>query len=229
MSGVSASVLEALARALQLDDAERLHLSDLARASQPTGAWSRRRETTQRVRPAVQHLLDAMTGAAALVSNERLDVLGGNSLGYAVHSEMFVGPARPVNAARFVFLDPRARDFYVDWEQMANDIAAMLHSAAGRDPYDRDLTGLIDDLSARSEAFCTAWAAHKVCLHATGVKRFRHPVTGELHLNKERMDLATDSGLTIITFTAEPGSRSEQALRLLGSWAASTERSPPDS
>ena len=108
MSGVSESVLEAFARALQLDDAERAHLFDLARAAQPAGARPRRRQAKQRVRPEVQWILDAMTGAAAFVGNERLDILAANQLGRALFSELFAAPARPVNTARFVFLDPRA-------------------------------------------------------------------------------------------------------------------------
>jgi transcriptional regulator with XRE-family HTH domain len=140
MSGVSEGLLTALARALQLDDAERAHLFDLARAAQPTGAPPRRQRTRQLVRSTVQQILDAMTRAAALVNNERLDALGGNALGYALFSAMFAGPARPVNAARFVFLDPRSRDLYPDWELVASD------------PRDRNLFDLVGELSTRSDA-----------------------------------------------------------------------------
>ena len=222
MSGVSESVLEALARALQLDEAERAHLFDLARAAQPTPAPRRRRSAKQGVRPAVQHILDAITGAAAFVRNDRLDVLAGNQLGLALYSEMFISPVRPVNTARFVFLDPRARDLYVDWERSARDVVAVLRSAAGRDPYDRDLSDLIGELSTQSELFRTHWASHNVRFHISGLKRFHHPVVGDISLNYERLELAADSGLTIFTYTAEPGSRDEEALQLLGSWAATT-------
>jgi transcriptional regulator with XRE-family HTH domain len=222
MSGVSESVLNALAGALQLDEAERAHLFDLARAAQPSAFPRRRRQGRQRVRPAVQQILDAMTGAAAFVRNDRLDIIGGNQLGFTLYSEMFVGPARPVNTARFVFLDPRARDFYLDWDQAARDIVAVLRSAAGRDPYDRDLSDLVGELSTRSEEFRGHWASHNVRFHLNGVKHFHHPVVGELHLNFERLDLAADSGLTLFAYTAEPGSRDEEVLRLLGSWAATT-------
>jgi hypothetical protein len=172
------------------------------------------------VRPAVQQILDAMNGATAFVRNDRLDILGGNRLGYALYSEMFIGPPRPVNTARFVFLDPRARDFYVDWERAATDVVAVLRSAAGRNPHDRGLSDLVGELSTQSDAFRTRWAAHNVRFHVNGVKHFHHPVVGELSLNFERMDLAADPGLTIFTYTAEPGSKSEEALNLLGSWAA---------
>ena len=220
MSGVSDSVLDALARALQLDDAERAHLFDLARAAQPVLAPRRPRRAKQQVRPAVQQILDAITGGAAFVRNDRLDILAGNPLGYALYSEMFVAAARPVNTARFVFLDPRAPAFYLDWERAAREVVAVLRSAAGRDPYDRALSDLVGELSTQSELFRTHWASHNVRFLNNGIKHFNHPVVGELSLNFERLELAADDGLTIFTYTADPGSRHEEALRLLGSWAA---------
>ena len=168
MSGVSESVLEALARALQLDDAERAHLFDLARAAQPAGARPRRRQAKQRVRPEVQWILDAITGAAAFVGNDRLDILAANQLGRALFSELYAAPARPVNTARFVFLDPRAETFYADWDRAARETVAILRSAAGRDPHDRDLSDLVGELATQSEAFRTHWAAHNVRFHANG-------------------------------------------------------------
>ena len=222
-NGVSDSVLEALARALQLDDAERAHLFDLARAAQPTPARPRRRQAKPRVRPEVQWTLDAITGAAAFVSNERLDILAANQLGRALFSELYAAPARPVNTARFVFLDPRAEASYGDWDRVATESVAILRSAAGRDPYNRDLSDLVGELATQSEAFRTRWAAHNVRFHNTGVKHFNHPVVGELHLSYNRLDLAADPGLTLFTYTAEPGSRTDEALKLLGSWAATVD------
>jgi transcriptional regulator with XRE-family HTH domain len=222
MSGVSESVLEALVRALQLDEAERAHLFDLARAAGPTTTRPRRR-SPQKVRPSVQRILDAMTGVPAFAQNGRLDVLVANALGRALYSEMFADPVRPANHARFVFLSRRARGFYADWDRAANDTVAILRSEAGRDPYDRNLSDLIGELSTRSEEFRTRWAAHNVRIHRTGVKRFHHPVVGELTLTFEMMELAADPGLNILTYSAEPGSGSEQALGLLGSWAATLE------
>ena len=160
-NGVSDSVLEALARALQLDDAERAHLFDLARAAQPTPARPRRRQAKQHVRPEVQWTLDAITGAAAFVSNERLDLLAANQLGRALFSELYAAPARPVNTARFVFLDPRAEAFFGDWDRVASESAAILRSAAGRDPYNRELSDLVGELATQSEAFRTRWAAQR--------------------------------------------------------------------
>jgi transcriptional regulator with XRE-family HTH domain len=227
MSGVSESVLEALARALELDDAERAHLFDLARASQPSPVRSRRRQARQRVRPEVQWTLDAITGAAAFVGNERLDLLAANQLGRALFSELYAAPARPVNTARFVFLDPRAEASYGEWDRVATESVAILRSAAGRDPYNRDLSDLVGELATQSEAFRTRWAAHNVRFHNTGVKHFNHPVVGELHLTFNRLDIAADPGLTIFTYTAEPDSRSEEALKLLGSWAATVDPAEP--
>jgi transcriptional regulator with XRE-family HTH domain len=225
MNGVSDSVLQALARALQLDDAERAHLFNLARAAQPTVSPPRRRRpTTQTIRPSVQHILDAITGAPAFVRNDRLDILAANALGYALYSEMFASQGRPANAARFIFLDPRGRDFYPDWNKAASDTVAVLRASAGRDPYDRCLSDLVGELSTQSNEFRTLWAQHDVRQHITGIKHFHHPVVGDLSLTYDRLDLVADPGLTIFTYTAEPGSRHEQTLRLLGSWAATVEQ-----
>jgi transcriptional regulator with XRE-family HTH domain len=161
LTGASDNVLDALARAFQLDDAERAHLFDLARATHPLAQPPRRRPTKQHIRPSVQQLLDAMTGAAAHIGNHRLDILGANALGRALYLEMFDGQQRP-NAARYVFLDPRAREFYLDWERTTRDVVASLRSAAGRNPYDRDLTDLVGELSTRSEPFRQLWACHEV-------------------------------------------------------------------
>jgi transcriptional regulator with XRE-family HTH domain len=220
MSGVSESVLEALARALQLDDAERAHLFDLARAAQPTPVRPRRRQAKQRVRPEVQWTLDAITGAAAFVGNERLDLLAANQLGRALFSELYAAPARPVNTARFVFLDPRAEASYGDWDRVATETVAILRSAAGRDPHNRDLSDLVGELATQSEPFRTRWAAHNVRIHRTGTKTFHHPVVGDLSLTYEMMDLSAESGLALVAYTAEAGSKSAEALDLLGSWTA---------
>ena len=224
LSGVSESVLAALARALQLDEPERAHLFDLARAAQPTNP-TRRRPRKQRIRPGVQRILDAMTGAAAFVRNGRLDILAANRLGYALYSEMFAGGTDlPANTARFVFLDPRSTDFFTDWERVANEVVAILRSEAGRDPHDRGLSDLVGELSTQSETFRQRWAAHNVRFHDTGDKGFHHPVVGDLILTFETMELSADSGLTMFAFTAEPGSKSAEALSLLASWAATLDQ-----
>jgi transcriptional regulator with XRE-family HTH domain len=222
LKGVSESVLEALARALQLDEAERAHLFDLARAAGP--AARPRRRSARRIRPSVQRILDAMTGAPAFAQNGRLDILAANSLGRALYSEMFADPIGPANHARFIFLNPRSRDFYRDWERAANDTVAILRSEAGRDPYDRGLSDLVGELSTRSDEFRTRWAAHNVRIHQAGVKDFHHPVVGDLSLTYEMMELSADTGLAILAYSAEPNSRSEEALNLLGTWAATLDQ-----
>jgi transcriptional regulator with XRE-family HTH domain len=225
MKGVSDSVLEALARALQLDEAERAHLFDLARAVRTTSSPRRRPAPKRHVRPSIQQVLDALTGAAAIVHNARLDNLAANQLGRALYSDMFsraAGPA-PVNSARYVFLDPSAREFYVDWDRAASDVVAVLRTAAGRDPFDRGLSDLVGELSTQSAEFRTSWAAHNVRFHDTGTKDYHHRVVGDISLTYNRMELAADPGLAITIWTAEPGSESAEALSLLGSWAATQE------
>jgi len=227
VNGVSEGVLDALAGALRLDDAERAHLFDLARAAAPTSARPRRRHAArQRVRPELQWTLDAITGAAAYVGNDRLDVLATNALARALFSELYAAGTRPANHARFLFLDPRAEAFHVDWDRAASDTVAILRSAAARDPHDRELTDLVGQLATRSAAFRTRWAAHDVRFHAPRAKHFHHPAVGAIDLSFNRLDLPADHGLTLYTYAAEPGSRSEEALKLLGSWAASTTASP---
>jgi transcriptional regulator with XRE-family HTH domain len=221
-SGVSDGVLGALAHALQLDDAERAHLHDLARAANPV-APQRRRSTQQRVRPVVQRIVDAMT-TPAIVRNSRVDYLSANALGRALYAPVFESREQPANSARFTFLDPAAQAFYADWERTAKDLVAHLRSEAGRNPYDRDLSNLIGELSTRSQEFRTWWAAHNVRYHQTGVKRLQHPVVGEIELSYEVMELSADTGLTVAVYNAEPGSRAEQALDLLASWTATPDQ-----
>jgi len=222
LRGVSEIVLEALARGLGLDEAERAHLFDLARAAGPLSG-QRRRSTTTRVRPSVQRIIDAMTDAPALVQNARLDIFAANRLGYALYSEMDLTPGQPANHARFVFLDPRAERFFLDWERAADDTVTMLRAEAGRDPHDRSLTDLVGELSTQSDAFRIRWAAHDVRAHQAGAKRFHHPMVGDLTLTFEMLELAADPGLHVLALSAEPGSTSQHALNLLASWTATTE------
>jgi transcriptional regulator with XRE-family HTH domain len=222
LTGVSESVLEALARALRLDEAEREHLYDLARQAGrgPRTARAVRRRTTSELRPSVRHLLDAMTGAPAYVRNGRLDVLGANHLGRAVFAPIFQNISGRPNLARFIFLDARSRDFYRDWERLAEDVVALLRGEAGRHPFDRELTDLVGELSTRSEEFSTGWAAHNVRLHRSGVKRLHHPLVGDLSLAYESLDLTADEGLRLNAYSAPPGSPDREALDLIASWAA---------
>ncbi|MHB1567681.1 MAG: helix-turn-helix transcriptional regulator [Solirubrobacteraceae bacterium] len=227
-TGASDAVLDALADALRLDDAERAHLFDLARATSMITPRRRRRvggSRSQRVRPVVQRILDSIH-APATVSNMRGDYLAANQLGRALYAPLFESREQPPNSARFTFLDPAAQTFFIDWEKTAKDLVAALRQMAGRNPYDRALSDLVGELSTRSDAFRAWWAAHNVRYHQTGTKRLQHPVVGEIELSYEVMELAADTELRLAIFTAEPGSRSEEALNLLASWAATPEQLP---
>ncbi|MEQ3549250.1 helix-turn-helix transcriptional regulator [Pseudonocardia nematodicida] len=225
LSGVSEGVLDAIARALQLDDAERAHLFDLCRAAN-TPARPRRR-AVRAVRPVTRRIVEAITDVPALVRNRRLDVLVANPLGYALYAPLFPDPlhpdlSKPANLARFCFLDPRAVDLYPAWEAAADTSVALLRTEAGRDPFDRDLSDLVGELSTRSEAFRTRWARHDVRLHRTGIKTFHHPVVGDLELEFETMELAADDGLVLTAYSPAPGTPSHDAIALLANWVATT-------
>ena len=218
LGGASQSVLDSVANALQLDEAERDHLHDLARTSSIRVAAGR--PARRRVRPPVQWLLDSMTGTAAYVRNARIDILASNTLGRALYAPVFEMPGRP-NIARFVFLDPRSQEFFLEWPKVAGESAALLRTLAGENPYDQGLTELVGELSTRSDLFRTLWAAHDVRQHRTGVKRFHHPLVGEMTLAYESMELTADPGLRLNAYMAEPASPSAEAFNLLASWAGS--------
>jgi hypothetical protein len=170
-----------------------------------------------------------MTAAAAFIRNGRLDILAINPLGRAFYTPLYEVSARPVNLARYCFLDPSAEDFYPDWADAADTTVALLRTEAGRDPYNRALTDLVGELATRSDAFRTRWAAHDVRLHHTGTKRFRHPLVGDLSVGFNATELPADLGLTLTVYTAEPGSESAEKLALLASWAATSDREQPRS
>jgi transcription regulator MmyB-like protein/helix-turn-helix protein len=220
-TGVSEGVIDGVTHALHLDDAERAHLVDLLRTASPVRP-PRRRAARQQVRSTVQRVLDSMIGTPAFVLNARHDVLGANALGRALFSPMYADPAGP-NSARFTFLDPRAIEFFGDWDKVGNDVVALLRAQAGRDPYDRQLSDLIGELSTRSDEFRVRWAAHNVRIHTTGAKLFHHPVVGDIELAFDTFPLGADPSQTLVTYTAEPGSPSQDALNLLASWSASTD------
>lgn len=221
IGGVSDGVLDALASALRLDEAERAHLFDLARTASTSATRAIRAVGRRHVRPQVQWLLDAMGGTAAYVRNARTDLLAANALGRALYAPVFETPGRP-NVARFVFLDPHAADFFAEWPKVAAEAAALLRTLAGENPYDQGLTELVGELSTRSELFRTLWAAHDVRQHRTGTKRFHHPVVGDLTLSYESMELTADPGLRLNAYVAEPATPSAEALSLLASWVGTS-------
>lgn len=235
ISGVSEDVLNAVSRALQLDDAERAHLFDLARAA---GTRARTPRHAHKVRPGLQRMLDAMIDAPAIIRNGRMDLLAANRLGRAMYWPVFqtrlaapgrnlhpgATPGQPANIARFQFLDPAGPDFFPNWDTAADTTVALLRTEAGRDPYNADLTQLIGELSTRSADFRGRWAQHNVRLHHAGTKTFHHPAVGDLTLDYESMDLHADPGLNLTVYTAAPDTPSHDALRLLASWAATLDQ-----
>lgn len=216
LAGASDSVLESLARALQLDDVEREYLYDLARQS----PRPRSRYSPPKLRPVIQQVLDAITDAPAWVRNSRHDILATNQLARALHAAMLQHQPHPANSVRFVYLDPAARDFYREWERVAEDAAGFLRQEAAHAPYDRSMQELIGELSTQSELFRRNWAKHNVRTHRAGTKKLHHRLVGDLDLNFESADLASQPGLILVVYTAAPGSPSADGLKLLASLAA---------
>jgi transcriptional regulator with XRE-family HTH domain len=227
LAGASEEVLDAVANALQLDEAERAHLYDLAAAQRRRPA-RRAKKPRGPIPVSIQRVLDSMADTPAFVRNGRLDILATNRLGRALYAPLFAADApRLVNIARFKLLTPAGRDFFPDWETSLNTTVSLLRTEAGRAPHDSDLTGLIGELVTRSEEFRTAWAKHNVRLHHTGSKPFRHPEIGDIRLDFDAMDLPAQPGLTLTVYSAEPGTRDHDALLLLSAWAATEDLQAP--
>lgn len=215
--GVSDEVLDALAQALQLDEVERAHLLDLVHTANAARRASRHGRELDHVRPSVQRLLDSMVGVAAFVRNARLDILSANHLGYALYSPAFLNPSRPVNLARFVFLDRRSTEFYRDWDRIAHDSVGSLRAEAGRNP-DKKLTELIGELATRSDEFRVRWGGHDVRYYRSGTQPFHHPLVGDLDLDYDALEVPADPGLTIVAYSAASGSAALEGLGRLASW-----------
>ncbi|GGV02736.1 helix-turn-helix domain-containing protein [Streptomyces spectabilis] len=215
---VSAEVLDSIARALRLSNAEHAHLTHLAK---PTAHKKKRVAPTQTLRPALQHLLDAMETVPAYVGGRRSDILGWNRMATAVFGDWGALPREQRNWARLVFLDPAVRELFADtWDQKTSDMVSFLRMDAGCYPNDPQLSALVGELSVKSETFRKLWAAHDVREKGHGVKQLRHPLVGELTLSYETMRLDDDAEQYLVTYHAEPGSPSAEALRLLASWSA---------
>lgn len=222
VAGVSPAVLEGVATALQLDDVERAHLLHLVQAAggSHTLARPRPRPSSQWApSESLQWTLQAVTGGPAFVVNGRLDLLAANQLARAFFADIYNTDTMPPNMARYQFLDPAAVRFYPDWDVIADMTVDLLRTEAGRNPHDKELQDLVGELCSRSDAFRTRWEAHNVIRHGTGSKRFHHPVVGDLTLTWQGSALDAEPGLTFLVYTAQPGSPSEEALRLLASWS----------
>jgi len=214
--GASESVLDALARALQLDEAERSHLFDLARAVSGPRATAGRGRTTP-VRLSIVRILDTL-GSPAYARNRRGDIVVANTLCTALYGEVLSPGALPLNVARFVFLDPRSQEFFLDWDTVADDTVASLRTEVGRTPNDRLLSDLVGELATRSTAFAARWGKHDVRLHRTATKRLHNAVVGDLVLTGDALQLSGDD-LTLIVYTAPAGSAAQEKLDFLARWA----------
>ena len=223
--GASESVLGAVARALQLNDAEREYLFDLARTAPVTATARGRRQAATSVRTSVRRVLDHMT-LPAIVHNANQDILAANLMGRALYAPMFDMGDTP-NIARFVFLDPRAQDYFVDWPLIRRTQAAMMRLEAGRDPLNTELTALIGELSTRSPLFRQDWARQDVHEHRTGVKAFRHPEVGVVQVAFDVFEMPGETGLMVVTYSPPPGTETAEKFALLASWAASQELPSP--
>ncbi|MFJ3899809.1 helix-turn-helix domain-containing protein [Streptomyces sp. NPDC090083] len=229
LRGVSDSVLDALSLALRLDDTERTYLYSLSRAEgKAPSARTRRSAPRPAVRSSVARIIDAMPGLPASVMNNRLDTLAANPLGQALYAEMFADPTCGGNVARFAFFSPAARRFYVDWEHMARFAVGALRVEAGKHPYDRGLSNLIGELSTRSDSFRVMWGSQDVHVFRESTKRLNHPLVGDLELDQETLSLPDESGLSVVVYSAAPGTAAEEGLKLLASWSvpAGLERDP---
>ena len=230
ISGASPEILDAIARALRLDDAERAHLFDLAHAASPVARPPKRRSSKSWTpHTSLQWALDAVTSGPAFVRNGRMDLLAVNALARAFYRDVYDMPGQPPNLARFTFLDERGRDFHADWDTAADVVVSILRTEAGRDPHNKELHDLVGELSTRSQEFRRRWSSHNVRHHGAGFKTFRHPVVGEMTIAYEGLEMAAEPGLTLTIYSAEPGSPSEEALRLLASWAATEYAQQSDS
>lgn len=222
LRGVSDSVLESLAAALHLDEAERAHLLDLARAAAPSSASGTRRVRAD-VRPGVERILAGMTGTPAYVRNSRMDILAANTVCLALYAGILSPETLPLNLARFMFLDPRAQDFFIEWDTLSDDLAAALRSEAGRHPNDKALNSLIGDLATGSTEFSKRWARHNVRFHRSARKTLHNALVGDIELTGESLEIPGE-GLTIIAYTVEPESHAQEQLNFLASWSATQQR-----
>jgi hypothetical protein len=216
-------VLDAVARALQLSPTERDHLFHLTGTTASLRTVSTRRRAT--VRSSVQRILDGLADSPAFIGSSNRDLLAANSLGRATYSPIYDAfPGEAPNTARFMFLEPVARDFFIEWHSAAANLVANIRRELGADPLNPQLQLLVDDLNRLSPDFRALWRSHDVRTHDTGFKAIRHPLVGELHLSFEAMGLPADPGQNLIVYGAEPGSDTADRLRLLSSWTATEKK-----
>jgi transcriptional regulator with XRE-family HTH domain len=213
---VSQEILDAVSDVLRLTDDERKHLALLAKPARRRA----RRRTTERLRPGLQRLLDSMPDVPAFVLGRRMDVLGWNRLAAALIADFDSLELKDRNIPRMVFLDPASRDFYPQWEAVADETVGYLRMYAGRYPDDPELAELVGELSIRSPEFREHWARHDVKDKTFGTKTQHHALVGDITVQYETLQPPGEPDQLLVTYTVEPGSTSEQNLRLLASWDA---------
>lgn len=217
----SAGVVEAIADALDLDEAGREHLVHLIGAS-PRPA--RRQLRAQSARRGLHQLVDTLDAVPAMLLGRRTDVLATNRLARALLTDFDAVPAKDRNYARWMFLDPQARERLVDWDAQARTVVENLRLDAGRDPHDPATQALVGELTIASPEFARWWEEHRVHQRTFGDKHFRHPVVGEMTLQYETLTTPGDPDQALFLFTAEPGSPSREALDVLVSWTLTGSR-----
>ncbi|MGW5345551.1 MmyB family transcriptional regulator [Streptomyces sp. HUAS TT3] len=221
VSNPSDTVLDALARALRLNDDEARHLHHLARPQRPARTVRGHQVPQQRVRPMLQRLLDELKDVPAMVMGRRMDILAWNPAASALLGDYAGMEPAERNIARITFLDPRSRELYADWPSCARENVAYLHLEAGRRPDDPRLAHLIGELSMKSADFRRWWAEHPVQDKTSGVKKFHHPLVGDLELTYETLRAADDPDQALITYGAQKDTSSHDALHMLLAWTAS--------
>ena len=214
----SAQVLDALARALRLDDYATAHLHRLAA---PPVRRRRRSPRPEKVPASILRLIASWTHTPAYVYGRYMDVLAANPLATAVAP--YHAPGH--NLVRAAFLDPRVRDMYGDWEYVTESTVAGLRALVGPDVDDPRLNELVGELSVRSERFRQLWARHDARPKRSGTSLLDHPQVGPLELSYEKLPIPDTNCQTLVIYHAEPGSRSAQALALLSTTAVG-EREP---
>ncbi|WP_062202028.1 helix-turn-helix transcriptional regulator [Demequina salsinemoris] len=227
LRGVSDEVLEAIASALRFSEAEHRHLFDLARTAN-AGARARKRAAPRTsIRPSLLHLLDSVSTGAAVLGDRTSGIVATNALARALYDPLYRAMGERVSYARYIFFDPSARQFYPDWEDIADSSVASLRTVAGRNPFDKEITDLVGELSTRSEEFRVRWARHDVRLHIEGIKRVNHPEVGMLELEYNTLALPADEDLSLTVYAAAPGSASAEKLGLLAAWWATESPGAP--
>lgn len=227
LSGASESVLDAVARALRLDDVERAHLFDLAQQTAPSGPRrAPRSKAPSELRPAVYAILAGLT-IPGYVRTSRMDIVAANELCRALYGGALDAERLPLNLARYLFLDPHSRGFFTDWDHVADDLVGSLRVLVGRNPRDKALSDLVGELSTRSDEFVARWARQTVRSHQTSRKTLHNQVVGDIELTGSALDLPADD-LTLIVYTADVGSPAADQLQLLAAWTVTKNSALPD-